>query len=117
MPVVYYFIHFLIFYPEKLKIGKKNLSAVSPTKILVQHKLDKNELSGQFKVVLFTLLFKTETLTLKEICVVPFELKLCIKIEDRTPDTVAFFSFSIGYILSKCRVGKFVIKMMADGEI
>ena len=31
---------------------------------------------------------KLKPLTLKEICVVPFELKLCIKIEDRKPETV-----------------------------
>lgn len=61
--------------------------------------------------------FKTETFTLKEICVVPFELKLCIKIEDRKPETVTCFSFSIEYISSRCRVGKFMVKMIADGEI
>ena len=66
---------------------------------------------------MFTLLFKTETPTLKEICIVPFELKLYIKIEDRKPETVTFFSFSIEYILSRRRVGKFGVKMMADGEI
>ena len=93
------------------------MGAVFRTKIYVQHKLDKNELSGQFKVVLFTLLFKTETLTLKEMWVVPFELKLCIKTEDRKPETVTCFSFSIEYISSRCRVGKFVVKMTADGEI
>ena len=60
---------------------------------------------------------KLKTLTLKEICVVPFELKLCIKIEDRKPETVTCFSFSIEYISSRCRVGKFVVKIMADGEI
>ena len=60
---------------------------------------------------------KLKPLTLKEICVVPFELKLCIKIEDRKPETVTCFSFSIEYISSRCRVGKFVVKMMADGEI
>lgn len=60
---------------------------------------------------------KLKPLTLKEICVVPFELKLCIKIEDRKPETVTCFSFSIEYISSRCRVGKFVVKIMADGEI
>lgn len=60
---------------------------------------------------------KLKPLTLKEICVVPFELKLCIKIEGRKPETVTCFSFSIEYISSRCRVGKFVVKIMADGEI
>lgn len=60
---------------------------------------------------------KLKPLTLKEICVLPFELKLCIKIEDRKPETVTCFSFSIEYISSRCRVGKFVVKIMADGEI
>ena len=60
---------------------------------------------------------KLKPSTLKEICVVPFELKLCIKIEDRKPETVTCFSFSIEYISSRCRVGKFVVKIMADGEI
>ena len=60
---------------------------------------------------------KLKPLTLKEICVVPFELKLCIKIEDRKRETVTCFSFSIEYISSRCRVGKFVVKIMADGEI
>ena len=60
---------------------------------------------------------KLKPLTLKEICVVPFELKLCIKIEDRKPEIVTCFSFSIEYISSRCRVGKFVVKMTADGEI
>ena len=60
---------------------------------------------------------KLKPLTLKEICVVPFELKLCIKIEDRKPETVTCFSFSIEYISCRCRVGKFLVKMTADGEI
>ena len=60
---------------------------------------------------------KLKPLTLKEICVVPFELKLCIKIEDREPETVTCFSFSIEYISPRCRVGKFLVKIMADGEI
>ena len=65
---------------------------------------------------------KLKPLTLKEICVVPFELKLCIKIEDRKPETVTCFSFSIEYISSRCGRGgggveKFVVKMTADGEI
>ena len=48
---------------------------------------------------------KLKPLTLKEIWVVPFELKLFIKIEDRKPETVTCFSFSIEYISSRCGGG------------